>query len=144
MNNLNTLRCLTAFLTRVAKRSSENLMNTSNLALIFAPTLLHSETIATTERKVQGFTMVTKFTEVDTIQILIENWKDIGELPGAAVKNHEKEEESNILHGFGSGISPIKNRKRRHVECPQEAHVTFNVPGAIAIFHSVISIIQSF
>lgn len=111
-------------------------MNVSNLALIFAPTLLHSETIETTERKVQNHTMVTKFTEVDTIQILIENWKDIGELPGAAIKNMEKEkddegmdEESNVLHGFGSGISPIKNRKRRHVDCPREAHVTFSVPG---------------
>ncbi|XP_069494661.1 rho GTPase-activating protein 11A isoform X2 [Ambystoma mexicanum] len=77
-HTIDTLRYFFAFLRRVSMKSSENKMDSSNLAVIFAPNLLQSsdgseKMTASTEKKLR--------LQVDLVRTLIDRAADIGRVP---------------------------------------------------------------
>ncbi|XP_069799429.1 rho GTPase-activating protein 11A-like [Dendropsophus ebraccatus] len=73
-----TLRYLCTFLQRVASRSTENKMDSGNLAVVLAPSLFSNNNLAekltlATEKQLQ--------LQASAIQSLIDNAQDIGQLP---------------------------------------------------------------
>ncbi|KFV39052.1 Rho GTPase-activating protein 11A, partial [Tyto alba] len=74
---IEALRYFFNFLRTVSQRSSENRMDSSNLAVIFAPNLLHSneneKMSATTEKKIR--------LQAAVVQTLIDHAAEIGQLP---------------------------------------------------------------
>ncbi|XP_076833995.1 rho GTPase-activating protein 11A isoform X2 [Brachyhypopomus gauderio] len=76
--NVNVLRFFLGFLRRVSLRCAENKMDSSNLSVIFAPTLFHGgegteKMNATTEKRLK--------LEAAVVQCLIDNAQDLGAVP---------------------------------------------------------------
>ncbi|KAG8449580.1 hypothetical protein GDO86_016288 [Hymenochirus boettgeri] len=120
--NIHVLRYFFSFLHTIASRSDVNKMDSSNIAVIFAPNLLQSnedgeKISANTEKKLRM--------QAAIVQILIEQAADIGcvpdfileKIPGMLGVDFDGETPGPDTSEDGDGISPgeRKRRKRRSV-----------------------------
>uniref|UniRef100_A0A8C4VNF0 Neuroendocrine protein 7B2 n=1 Tax=Gopherus evgoodei TaxID=1825980 RepID=A0A8C4VNF0_9SAUR len=116
---INTLRYFFNFLRNVSLRSSENKMDSSNLAVIFAPNLLHSsdneKMSVNTEKKLR--------LQAAVVQTLIDRAADIGRVPEfilekiPAMLGIDVLDSTPSLKGYEESESPsqCKRRRRRSV-----------------------------
>ncbi|XP_050810763.1 rho GTPase-activating protein 11A isoform X4 [Gopherus flavomarginatus] len=116
---INTLRYFFNFLRNVSLRSSENKMDSSNLAVIFAPNLLHSsdneKLSVNTEKKLR--------LQAAVVQTLIDRAADIGRVPEfilekiPAMLGIDVLDSTPSLKGYEESESPsqCKRRRRRSV-----------------------------
>uniref|UniRef100_A0A8C0QPH5 Rho-GAP domain-containing protein n=1 Tax=Chelonoidis abingdonii TaxID=106734 RepID=A0A8C0QPH5_CHEAB len=116
---INTLRYFFNFLRNVSLRSSENKMDSSNLAVIFAPNLLHSsdneKMSVNTEKKLR--------LQAAVVQTLIDHAADIGRVPEfilekiPAMLGIDVLDSTPSLKGYEESESPsqCKRRRRRSV-----------------------------
>ncbi|XP_010178894.1 PREDICTED: rho GTPase-activating protein 11A [Mesitornis unicolor] len=115
---IEALRYFFNFLRTVSLRSSENRMDSSNLAVIFAPNLLHSnendKMSATTEKKIR--------LQAAVVQTLIDHAAEIGQVPGfilekiPAMLGVDTFQSTPSLWGHedSENESPTESKKRRH------------------------------
>ncbi|NXI37200.1 RHGBA protein, partial [Galbula dea] len=113
---IETLRYFFNFLRTVSLRSSENRMDSSNLAVIFAPNLLHSneKMSASTEKNIH--------LQVAVVQVLIDHAAEIGQVPEfilekipAGLGVHAFQSTPSLWgHEDGENESPSECKKRRH------------------------------
>ncbi|XP_039393320.1 rho GTPase-activating protein 11A isoform X3 [Mauremys reevesii] len=122
---IDTLRYFFNFLRNVSLRSNENKMDSSNLAVIFAPNLLHSsdneKMSVNTEKKLR--------LQAAVVQTLIDHAADIGRVPEfilekiPAMLGIDALDSSPSLKGYEESESPsqCKRRRRRSVGAQFEA-----------------------
>ncbi|XP_065449286.1 rho GTPase-activating protein 11A isoform X4 [Chrysemys picta bellii] len=122
---IDTLRYFFNFLRNVSLRSNENKMDSSNLAVIFAPNLLHSsdneKMSVNTEKKLR--------LQAAVVQTLIDHAADIGRVPEfilekiPAMLGIDALDSTPSLRGYEESESPsqCKRRRRRSVGAQFEA-----------------------
>ncbi|XP_057276110.1 rho GTPase-activating protein 11A isoform X2 [Pezoporus wallicus] len=115
---IQALRYFFNFLRTVSLRSKENRMDSSNLAVIFAPNLLHSnenaKMSASTEKRIR--------LQVAVVQTLIDHASEIGQVPEfilekiPAMLDVDAFQSTPSLWGYedGENESPTECKKRRH------------------------------
>ncbi|KAM6445996.1 rho GTPase-activating protein 11A [Rhynochetos jubatus] len=115
---IEALRYFFSFLRTVSLRSSENRMDSSNLAVIFAPNLLHSneneKMSASTEKKIR--------LQAAVVQTFIDNAAEIGQVPAFILEKIPAMLGDNAFqstplmwdHEDGENESPRECKKRRH------------------------------
>ncbi|KAG2457805.1 FMN protein, partial [Polypterus senegalus] len=128
-----TLRYFFNFLRNVSQRSTENKMDSNNLAVIFAPNLLHS---VEANKKMAADAEERLKHQASVVQCFIENALDFGSVPDFIMEKIQGGDTGGStplldkLEGGGKEILDIKTRRRRSFggRTYEESPVSFNTP----------------